>query len=118
MSKTEKSTTTWYLGKFDADTNEVISRRTKAEIPAISCSEILCKDGVRRELWEMSYEMITEFKKSKKRFNLNFKVFKKDGGHGKPYQFDFDSFPKKPKPSQKEAQDFLNNLAKKQNKKG
>ena len=100
--------TIWYIGDFDAHTNEVIAH----VIPSENCiSQVLCQDEKKRDLWRTDYATITRLKKSKNQSGLVFKIFKRDGSYGPVKKWDFPK--KKLSPKEKEVKAWLSNINKK-----
>ena len=84
----------WYLEPLDVMTNELIGKN----LPEENAHEnILCEDGVRRNLWECEYAFTRRFAS----FNtggksvVKFKVFSRNGPRGKIRRWVFE------KPNQK-----------------
>jgi hypothetical protein len=78
--------TFWFFGDFDTHTNEILSQN----LPSENChSQMLCRDGKKRDLWETDYKMVTEFKKAKREGQFTFTVYKRDDEFGPIRKYDF-----------------------------
>ncbi len=76
---------TWYV-EVVGHTNEVVA----SELPAENAHKhILCRDGLRRDLWECDYRFIAKLLRSKRAEHLQFKVYYREGRYGpvKPWPF-------------------------------
>ncbi len=70
----------WFVEPLNSDTNEVIAQ----QLPASDFnSEIACADGRKHNLWTCSYQFAMSSIESKESFNLHFKIWGKQGHHGK-----------------------------------
>jgi len=99
MTETKRDYT-WYIEPLDGFTNEMIS----CEIPSQNFNrEVLCQDEQPHNLWECSYSIALAFIKSKLQFGLNFKIWSKEGLHGKIRRCEFLFDKKKRKEKQKTA---------------
>ncbi len=76
----------WYVFTNDSYTNEVISR----ELPSENAhAEVMCDDGKERSLWLCSGQFVTKVLKNKKKQNLDFCIYKKEGKYGKVKKANF-----------------------------
>ena len=82
----------WFIFTNDGYTNEVISRELPSED---TLDGIKCDDGIIRKLWKCDGQFVTKILKNKKRNQLDFEIFKKDGKYGSIKKADF--FKKKKK---------------------
>lgn len=79
---------TWFIFTNDSYTNEVISRQLPQEPENIN-NLLICSDGVERQLWECDGPFVTKMYRNKKRLNLHFDIFKKEGKYGPIKKCDF-----------------------------
>jgi|GEM_PF-2004307 hypothetical protein len=76
---------TWYVQAI-GHTNEVIAN----ELPTENAHKsLMCKDGLRHDLWECDYRFITKLSRCEQSAQLCFEVFYREGPHGpiKPWPF-------------------------------
>ena len=70
----------WFIEPLNSDTNEVIAE----QLPASDFNrEIVCVDGRNHNLWKCSHQFAMSSVESKESFNLHFKIWGKQGRHGK-----------------------------------
>lgn len=62
----------WYVGDFNAHTNEVIA---ESQLMHVWHKKMLCIDGVKRDLWEVDEEFVKTLRKNRAESQLDFKVF-------------------------------------------
>ncbi len=92
-----KSQYIWFVEPLNSNTNEVVARQLAENN---FCSEIVCADGKRHNLWTCSNQFVISLVESEKSFNLHFKIWGKQGRHGKIRDKTF-LFSKKQKKRQK-----------------
>ena len=70
----------WFAEPLDSDTNEIIAQ----QLPASDFnSEIVCVDGRKHNLWTCSNQFAMSLVESEKSLDLHFKIWGKQGHHGK-----------------------------------
>jgi len=70
----------WFIEPLNSDTNEVIAQQlAKSNFN----SQIICADGRKHNLWTCSNQFAMSSVESKESFNLHFKIWGKQGRHGK-----------------------------------
>jgi hypothetical protein len=73
-------TYTWFVEPLDAYTNEVLAR----ELPEENfCRDMLCEDERGRDLWECKSSFVSFLRRSQKNLHVRFKVYVREGQHGK-----------------------------------
>ncbi len=75
----EKAVYDWFIEPGDKHTNEVIASESPGEEPL---RNVLCGDGIRRNLWQCSFRFIRYFKNSQKSAALRFEVFNRRKPNG------------------------------------
>ncbi len=71
---------TWYICPLDGWTNQVISREIREE-NAYSEIEVSVQGVcIKKKLWECDFDTLMRVRSSKKRLNLRFKIWVKEGG--------------------------------------
>ena len=79
----------WYVYS-DAHTNEVIA---ESQLTHVLHKEVLCIDGVKRDLWEIDEELIKTLKKNRAESQLDFEIFYRES-KGSPVRHQRRSAPK------------------------
>ena len=70
----------WFIEPLNSDTNEVIAQ----QLAESNFNEaIVCVDGKRHNLWTCSNQFAMSLVKSKESLDLHFKIWGKQGRHGK-----------------------------------
>lgn len=69
----------WYLEAHDTHTNEALATELGSEMAHVG---ILCRDGMKRNLWECTYAVVSKFLKFKTSAHLTFTVFYREYRHG------------------------------------
>ena len=67
------STKTWYLDpRGDGSTNELMATEIS---PEMAQRDVLCHDGVKRDLWQCDYQTVAKFLRYQKTKPLVFRVY-------------------------------------------
>lgn len=82
----------WYVEGF-GHTNEVIARELPEENAHKGNKNILCIDGIKRDLWQCDYSFIAKLIKNKQSLQLDFKVRYRDGPNGPVREWPFTKKP-------------------------
>lgn len=79
----EKRKTYWFVEPLSAHTNEVISKSLISTGDLIEHSKIVDNNGVSHSVYQLpSYSFITRLYKDRAKFNLEFKVYSRQGKYG------------------------------------
>lgn len=75
----QKRECTWFIESRNLLTNEVLARELSDEN---FNRDVMCSDGIARNLWECTHRLITYLRKSRFAVPLDFYVFNRMGEHG------------------------------------
>lgn len=86
MNTKRRRNCAWFVEPLDAETNRVISGYVE---DAEEHPQIVCADGIRRDMWECPHYFIGKLSHSIQSLGLRFKVFRRQGLHGKIHEWKF-----------------------------
>lgn len=87
----ENNQCTWFIDPMgDTHVNQVIAENSS---PEDECFDQLCSDGMRRNLWRCSHDLITRLKRAAEENKMHFRIFRKRGNNGEIEQWKFETLP-------------------------
>jgi len=73
----------WFVEPLDANTNKVIAQELAEEAEERKMRNLICQDGKRHNLWQCPFRLIQRLFLSQETLHLKFKVYTRQGSHGK-----------------------------------
>jgi hypothetical protein len=86
--------TTWYIDPLgDSTMNSIIAKHVNHED---ECLGQMCADGVRRDLWRCTHDLVTRLRRLEQTVcHLHYCVYRKRGPHGKIEEWKFEKSTRK-----------------------